>query len=104
MKQIIPSIKGRTTKIVLYVYAIWFSLNLYALVWGMIHPNKVGIGMGLQIGGYSNYSIANIAFYPFESTELGTYDGTEFVMYTIVIPMIVFALYKIYNLVTNHPK
>lgn len=104
MKQIKLSVKSRAAKIALYVYAIWFSLNLYALVWGMIHPNKVGLGFGLAEGGYRDYRIDNIALYPFESTELGTYDGTEFVMYTIVIPVIVFASYRIYKLVTNHPK
>lgn len=104
MKQILPLLQNKTAKIVLYVYAIWCSLNLYAFVWGIIHPYKVGLGFGLAEGGYRDYCIDNIALYPFESTELGTYDGTEFVMYTIVIPVIVFALYRIYKLVKNHPK
>ena len=98
MKQIIPSIKSRAKMIILYVYAIWFSLNVFALTYGIIHPHRSIVRFGPET------EVNNIPFYPFESTELGTYNGSEFVMYTIVLPIVAFSLYRICKLVTNHSK
>lgn len=73
MKQIIPSIKSRAKMIILYVYAIWFSLNIFALTYGIIHPHRSIVRFGPET------EVNNIEIYPFESTELGTYEGSEFV-------------------------
>lgn len=107
MKQIFHSYRTKTAKIVLCVYAIWFAVNLFAFSFGLSHPNKgwdwYEVPFGNNTPHYYEYDNTT-AFYPFGSNSLGTYDVSEFVTYTIAIPVIVFALYRIYKLATNHSK
>ena len=100
------SVKSKSAKVVLYVYSIWFSVNLYALSFGLSHPDKSKSYRGrvLHDRFFSNEIGKDNTplFFPFESNSLGTYDVSEFVAYTIVIPIIVFALYRIYKLTMHN--
>lgn len=37
-------------------------------------------------------------FFPFESSDIGSYDFSEFVVYTVAIPLCLFALAKLIGL------
>lgn len=77
-----------------YLYVIWFAVNLYALSYGLAHPKRYVLGPGRR--GVAVYGdIDNSSLYPFESSLLGTYDLSEFCLYVIAIPLVLYALYRI---------
>ena len=83
------------TKITAYLYVIWFAVNLYALSYGLVHPKRYFLGPGRRGGGAVYGDINNSSVYPFESSQLGTYDLSEFCLYVIAIPLVLYALYRI---------
>lgn len=74
-----------------YSYLIWLSINLVALAYATANPN------GYRIGGpFEKKWITNTkAFYPFESYDIGNYDFSEFIIYTVAIPLCLYAIIKL---------
>lgn len=74
----------------IYIYIIWFAINITALAYAMANPHKT-FGRAFESSGHINTS----AFYPFESYDIGTYDFSEFVVYTVALPLCLFAIIKL---------
>ena len=74
----------------IYIYIIWLAINITALAYAMANPHKT-FGRGFELSGHINTS----AFYPFESYDIGTYDFSEFVVYTVALPLCLFAIIKL---------
>lgn len=74
----------------IYIYIIWFAINITALAYAMANPHKT-FGRAFESSGHINTS----AFYPFESYDIGTYDFSEFVVNTVALPLCLFAIIKL---------
>ncbi len=81
------------------LYIIWFSINLYALSYSFAHPTwfirKTYSFVGPKVEHWSLVT-ESAPLYPFESSQLSNYDCSEFCLYTIAIPLVLYALYKLY--------
>ncbi len=77
-----------------YVYLIWLAINLYALSHGLVHPTRFS-SFERRLGYREGNN--NSPLFPLESSDLGTYDFSEFCLYAIAIPLILFALYKLFE-------
>jgi hypothetical protein len=102
-KYIQQLVSKKSIKIAVYLYSIWFVINLYALSYGLSHLSKCR----LLIKDYPKYisqcydDIIDLT-YPFQSVSLEVYDISEFILYTIVIPVIIISLFRLYKLIWNH--
>ena len=77
-----------------YSYLIWLSINLIALLCGMATPNKEE-----DFTRFRRFDkVYSCDFFPFESNHIGSYDISEFIVYTIAIPLCLFAMIKLYRL------
>ena len=82
-------------KVSLYVYIIWLAVNITALAYAMANPHMSKSG-GLNLDPFDvHYEVNTRAFYPFESYDIGNYDFSEFVVYTIALPLCLFAIIKL---------
>ena len=79
-------------KAYIYIYLIWLSFNIIALALGMATPHSSERLIKLRGRVYTS------DFFPFESSHLGSYDFSEFIVYTIAIPLCIFATIKLYRL------
>ena len=73
-----------------YSYLIWLSINLIALVCGMANPHRLDTRHPLRRG-----EIDTSDFFPFESSDIGSYDFSEFIVYTVAIPLFLYAIIKL---------
>ena len=79
-----------------YSYLIWFAINIAALAYGMGNPNRVRTTKGPIFDNQPiDIEINTSAFYPFESYDIGNYDFSEFIVYTVAIPLCLFAIIKL---------
>ena len=72
----------------IYIYIIWLAINITALAYAMANPH-------MQRSRWDDWSKNTRAFYPFESYDIGTYDFSEFVVYTVAVPLCLFAIIKL---------
>ena len=79
-------------KALLYIYLVWLSFNIVALSLGMATPHSSECLIKLRCRVYTS------DFFPFESSHIGSYDFSEFIVYTIAIPLCLFAMTKLYRL------
>jgi hypothetical protein len=77
-------------KALVYVYIIWLATNLTAWAYAMGNPH-ISYGIGEIFEGHKDTT----AFYPFESYDIGNYDFSEFIVYTIAVPLFLFAIAKL---------
>ena len=77
-----------------YIYVIWLAINITALSYAMANPH-MSRGGGFSRSPFDELKINTRAFYPFESNDIGTYDLSEFVVYTVAIPLCLFAIIKL---------
>lgn len=80
-------------KAFVYIYLLWVSINIMVLAYAMANPH-MSYGIGEVLVGHKDTS----AFFPFESVDIGNYDFSEFIVYTIAIPLCLFAMIKLYRL------
>lgn len=82
----------QTKKAFFYVYIIWLAVNITALAYAMANPH-----MSHSNRSFSPFDkeINTKAFYPFESYDIGNYDFSEFIVYTIAVPLCLFAIIKL---------
>ena len=73
-----------------YSYLIWLSINLIALVCGMANPHRLGINRPFRRG-----EIDTGGFFPFAKGGIGNYDFSEFIVYTVAIPLFLYAIIKL---------
>jgi len=81
-------------KAMIYIYLMWLAINLTALSYAMANPHRVFSLSLLNDDGI----IDTRDFYPFESVDIGNYVFSEFVVYTLAIPLCLFALVKLISL------
>ena len=74
------------------LYLIWLSFNIIALALGMATPHSSEGFIKLRGRVYTS------DFFPFESSHIGSYDFSEFIVYTIAIPLCIYATFKLYRL------
>ncbi len=86
---------SKMKKALIYTYLIWFAINLMALSYALANPHKVYGRVGRP---FSEGRISTRALFPFESSDIGNYDFSEFVIYTVAIPLCLFAMIKLYLL------
>ncbi|WP_366142818.1 zinc ribbon domain-containing protein [uncultured Bacteroides sp.] len=67
-------------KIIFLYYSIWLVINMILL---LIEPKSLK---------------ANLWFFPFESLELDDYDKSEFIIYSFLLPCLIFCICKIVSL------
>ena len=79
-------------KALVYIYLVWLSFNIVALALGMATPHSREGLIKLRGRVYTS------DFFPFESSHIGSYDFSEFIVYTIAIPLCLFAMTKLYRL------
>lgn len=75
-----------------YSYLIWFSVNLIALAGGMANPHRRSISEHIRRG-----EIDTSGFFPFGCGP-DSYDFSEFIVYTIAIPLLLIGIIKLYHL------
>ena len=85
---------SKMKKALIYTYLIWFALNLMALSYALANPHRV-YSPNL-INDYGEIYTGD--FFPLESSDIGSYDFSEFVIYTVAIPLCLFAMIKLYLL------
>ena len=73
-----------------YSYLIWLSINLIALVCGMANPHRLDTFHPFRRG-----EIDTGGFFPFAKGGIGNYDFSEFVVYTVAIPLFLYAIIKL---------
>ena len=86
----IPSIKtnlSNKAKIGIGIYSVWFLVNLLCM---FLDANSA--------------SHASRKFYPFDSDLIRYYDFTEFLVYTIIAPLAIFGLYKLWKYIKSTKK
>jgi len=83
----------------LYIYIIWVAINIIALAYAMANPH-----MSYHYDNFDNRSeeIDTKDFYPFESYDVGSYDFSEFIVYTLAVPLCIFAIIKLILLFAPH--
>ena len=103
-KNIQQLVRKKSIKITVYLYSIWFVINLYALSYGLSHLLKCRLLTNICHPSTLRECYDNIIdlTYPFQSVSLEVYDISEFILYTIVIPVIIFSLFRLYKLIWNH--
>lgn len=85
---------SKMKKATIYIYLMWLAINLTVLSYAMANPHRVFSVSLLNDKG----EIDTRDFYPFESVDIGNYDLSEFVVYTVAIPLCLFALVKLLGL------
>lgn len=95
-------------KTLIYVYLIWLAVNITALAYAKANPheyhdNRQWVGGDFFDEYNKKEGVDTSAFYPFESYDLGNYDYSEFVVYTLAFPLFLFAIVKLIFLFV-HPK
>jgi len=85
---------SKMKKAMIYIYLMWLAINLTALSYAMANPHRVFSLSLLNDDGI----IDTRDFYPFESVDIGNYVFSEFVVYTLAIPLCLFALVKLISL------
>ena len=85
-------------KALVYIYIIWLAVNIAVLAYAMGNPH-ISYHNGWVGGNFGRPSpkdgIDTSAFYPFESYDIGNYDFSEFVVYTIAVPLCLFGVVKL---------
>lgn len=75
-----------------YSYLIWLAINIYALAIGKANPHRESLERPFRRG-----EIDTSDFFPFDC-GLSSYDFSEFIVYTIAIPLFLFGIIKLYHL------
>lgn len=81
----------------LYIYIIWLAINIIALAYAIANPHMTS---GVDFG--ENKEVDTKDFYPFESYDVGNYDFSEFIVYTLAVPLCIFAIIKLILLFAPH--
>ena len=76
-----------------FSYLLWLSLNLIALACGLSDPHRRGYGRFTSRRG----EIDTSGFFPFGG-GIDSYDFSEFIVFTIAIPLCLFAIIKLVSL------
>lgn len=75
-----------------YTYLIWLAINIIALACGTANPHRRSHFTRFRRG-----EIDTSGFFPFDG-GIGSYDLSEFIVYTLAIPLCLFAMIKLYLL------
>lgn len=78
------------------IYIIWLAVNITALVYALANPHcyyTTSQGEGFDIVRIPHKDTSS--FFPFESYNIGNYDFSEFVVYTVAIPLCLYAIGKL---------
>ena len=105
-KNIQQLVSKKSIKIAVYLYSIWFVLNLYILSYSLSHLRRYQLLMDTAVyNAVDNYPMrlkrlrlyADIdLFFPFQSSSLETYYISEFVLYVFVIPVVIFFIVRLF--------
>lgn len=93
-------IKGFSNKkkALIYVYLIWLAINIIALACGTANPHRRS-----HFARFRRGEIDTSGFFPFDG-GIGSYDFSEFIVYTLAIPLCLFAMIKLYLLFVPRKK
>lgn len=80
----------------LYLYLIWLAVNIIALAYSMAYQNRLEPeqDFGSEFFGDSPKKTTHY-FYPTETPDIEDYDFSEFVVYTVALPLCLFAIVKL---------
>lgn len=84
---------SKMKKALIYTYLIWFAINLMALSYALANPYRIYDNNPFDEG-----EIYTGHFFPFESSDIGSYDFSEFIVYIVAIPLCLFAMIKLFLL------
>lgn len=90
---------SKVKKALIYIYLIWLAVNITALVYALANPHcyyTTTMGDWFETVRVPHKDTSS--FFPFESYYVNNYDFSEFIVYTIAVPLVLFAMIKLYLL------